>query len=57
MVSAHNFADNNTLFAFAKNVSKLINILQSESELIIDWFKKNQMILNSDEFQLLMIDK
>ena len=41
MVSAHNFADNNTLFAFAKNVSKLINILQSESELIIvaKWLK------------------
>ena len=37
----HNFADDNTLSAFIKNVSKLISILQSESEKIADWFKKN----------------
>ena len=33
----HNFADGNTLFAFAENVSKLLSILQSEFEVIIDW--------------------
>ena len=40
IASVHNFADDNTLSAFAQNVSKLINILQSESEVISDWFKK-----------------
>ena len=40
IASVHNFADGNRLSAFAQNVSKLINILQSESEVISDWFKK-----------------
>ena len=53
----HNFADDNTLSAFAENVSKLINILQSESAVITDWFKKNQMIVNPDKFQVIIIDK
>ena len=53
----HNFADDNTLSAFAENVSKLINILQSESEVITDWFKENQMIVNPDKFQVIIIDK
>ena len=43
--------------AFAENVSKLINILQRESEVITDWFKKNQMIVNPDKFQVIIIDK
>ena len=53
----HNFADDNTLSAFAEYISKLINILQSESEVITDWFKKNQMIVNPDKFQVIIIDK
>ena len=57
IASVHNFADDNTLSAFAENVSKLINILQSESEVITDWFKKNQMIVNPDKFQVIITDK
>ena len=53
----HNFADDDTLSAFAENVSKLINILQSESEVINDWFQKNQMIVNPDKFQVIIINK
>ena len=34
IASVHNFADDNKLSTFADNVSKLINILQSESEVI-----------------------
>ena len=43
--------------AFVETVSKLINILQSKSEVIADWFKKSEMILNSDKFQVIIIDK
>ena len=57
IASVHNFADDNTLSAFAENVSQLINILQSGSEVITDWFKKNQMIVNPDKFQVIIIDK
>ena len=41
MAPVHNFADDNTLPPFVETVSKLINFLQIESELINDWFKKN----------------
>ena len=57
IASVHNFADDSTLSAFGENVSKLINILQGESEVITDWFKKNQMIVNPDKFQVIIIDK
>ena len=53
----HNFEDDNTLSAFAETVSKLINVLQSESEVITDWFIKNQMIVNLDKLQVIIIDK
>ena len=43
--------------AFAENVSRLINILQSDSEVITDWFKKNQITVNLDKFQAIIIDK
>ena len=39
-VSLHNFANDNTLSAFAKAILELIDILQSGSEIVIDWFKK-----------------
>ena len=57
IASVHNFTDDNRLSAFAENVSELINILQGESEVITDWFKKNQMIVNPDKFQVIIIDK
>ena len=57
IASVHNFADDNTLSAFAQNVSKLINILQSESEVISDWFKKKQMTVNPYRFQVIIINK
>ena len=56
-MSVHSFADDNTLSAFAENVSKLINILQNESEVITDWFKENRMIVNPDKFHVTVIDK
>ena len=43
--------------AFAENVSKLINILKSEFEVIIDWFNKDQIIVNLDSFQVIINDK
>ena len=57
IASVHDFADDNTLSAFAETVSKLINVLQSDSEVITDWFKKNQMIVNPDKFQIIILDK
>ena len=57
VASAHNFADDNTLSSFAKTIENLISILESESEIAINWFKDNHMILNPGKFQAIIIDK
>ena len=53
----HNFADDNTLTTFAQNVRNLISVLESESNIAIDWFKTNKMIVNPGKFQSIIIDK
>ena len=57
LASLYNFADDNTLSAFATTVSRLIKILESESDVVIDWFKKNKMFVNLDKFQAIILDK
>ena len=46
----HNFADDNTLSAWANIISDLINKLESDSDIAIEWFKKNKKIVNPDKF-------
>ena len=43
--------------AFATTVSGLTKILESESEVVIDWFKKNKMVVYSDKFQAIILGK
>ena len=57
LASPYNFADDKALVAFATIVSRLIKILKSESEVVIDWFKKNKMAVNPDKFQAIILDK
>ena len=51
-VSLHNFSIHNTLSAFTKTILRLIDILQSGSGIVIDWFKNNKMILNPDKHNI-----
>ena len=53
----HNFADDNTIAAISNNVNSLIEILESESEIAITWFKENNMIVNPEKFQAIIIKK
>ena len=53
----HNFADDNTLSAWDETVSKLIDTLASESNIAIDWFTKNEMIVNPGKFQPIIVDR
>ena len=55
--SLHNFVDGNTLLAFAETNLELIYILQSGSEIVIDWFKNNKIIVNPDKFQAILLEK
>ena len=42
----HNFADDDTISAFFKDLQELINKLENASECVIKWFTNNCMILN-----------
>ena len=55
--SVYDFADDNTLFCFAKTVKDLINVLKGESEVVINWFSSNEMIVNNDKFKSIILSK
>ena len=55
--SLHNFADDNTLSAFAKSIRELVLILEKESENAIDWFKENGMSVNPGKFHGIIINR
>ena len=57
LASLYNFADGNTLSAFATIGSELIAMLEPESEVVLDWSKKYKMVVNSDKFQAVILDK
>ena len=57
LASLYNFSDDNTLSAFATTVSELMEIFVPESEVAIDWFTKNKMVVNPDKCQAIMLDK
>ena len=55
--SMNNFADDNTLSAWGEPVFKSIDTLELESNIAIDWFTKNEMIINPDKYQAIILDK
>ena len=55
--SLHNFADDNTLSAFAKSIQVLISILEKNSEIAIKWFIDNGMSANPEKFHGFIINR
>ena len=55
--SLHNYADDNTLSAFATDIDDLIEILTDESQKTIDRMKLSQMIVNPKKFQPCLLPK
>ena len=55
--TVHNFADDNTLSAFANSIPELISILEKDSEIAIKWFIDNDMSVNPDKFHALIINR
>ena len=49
-----NFADDNTFFVCDKDPGSLINRLENDSFLAIEWFENNYMKLNQDNCHLLV---
>ena len=55
--SLHNFADDNTLSAFANSIQDLIRILENDSEIAIKWFKDNCMSVNPEKFHGIILNR
>ena len=53
----HNFADDNTISAVSQTISDLIHLLAFKSNLAIDWFRWNSMIVNPDKFKAIVLTK
>ena len=49
----HNFADDNTISAFSKDLQELIKKFEDTSECEINWFRNNWMIVIQVNFNLL----
>ena len=52
----HNFADDNTIAAVCDPLADLIKILEAERELLVGWFRKNKMVVNSGKFQAIILN-
>ena len=50
-----NFADDNTLYVSKKNLAEVLELLETECETAINWFKENNMVVNPDKFQTMII--
>ena len=53
----HNFADDNTITAVCDQLADLIKILEAEGELSVGWFRENEMVVNSDKFQAIILNR
>ena len=53
----HNFSDDNTVSAVSETVPELINSLTLKSNLAINWFQTNSVIVNPDKFKAIILTK
>ena len=50
-----NFADNNTISAAEETIKKINSTLKQDSQVAIDWFKTNEMIVNPVKYQTTVV--
>ena len=53
-VQIANYADDTTPYAISNDLHTLLDILQNNSEIIMQWFNENYMKLNNDKCHLLI---
>ena len=56
-VSIANYADDNTPYTTEKNITSLLETLEGETNILIDWFRINEMKPNEDKCHLLVINQ
>ena len=52
-----NYADDNTLYTVDKNIQNLLETLENETNVILDWFRKNEMKPNDDKCHLIVCNQ
>ena len=52
-----NYADDNTVYTVDKNIQNLLQTLENETNLILDWFRKNEMKPNDDKCHLIVCNQ
>ena len=52
-----NYADDNTLYTVKDNIANLLKTLESETSLILNWFRMNEMKPNNDKCHLLVCNQ
>ena len=53
----YGFADDNTLSGESDNLEDLVAILNSESDIALNWLKNNKMLANPSKFQSIILSK
>ena len=53
----YNYADNNTIAVIGDEVSYVLNKLQQNAKICIDWFASNMMRANPEKFQLMVLNR
>ena len=53
----YNYADDNIVSFSTPDFDELIQVIQSESQILLDWFQDNSMQANSDKFQAIAVGK
>ena len=53
----YNYADDNTLSYFYRNMSDLVNTLQKETGIALSWLEQNEMIANPEKFHAIILRK
>ena len=53
----YNFADDNTASSISKEKQVLLTTLEKDLEKAIDWFSQNYMIVNTEKFQPMILQR
>ena len=51
-----NYADDNTPYAIESSIEKLIETLEHDSNILLNWFQTNEMVSNNDKCHLIIIN-
>ena len=49
-----NYADDTTVYSKEDNITRLLNLLETETSAVLDWFRTNEMKSNDDKCHLIV---